>query len=159
MHYFDKHIETFEGVAALEDYRRCALRTKPVRSLTISEVLCKVAQSIAEEKGRSGKCDHELPKVIYERISANAQVEGRIGELIAFKTTSSEETAAYFLIDDGLATRKRRRMLLDERYSFIGVGTAYHRAHDIITVILLADQISELRESQAASYSRRMRTE
>lgn len=65
-----------------------------------------------------------------------------MGELIALKATSSEETAAYFLIDDGLATRKRRRMLLDEGYGFIGVGTAYHRFHDIITVILLADHVS-----------------
>ena len=86
-------------------------------------------------------------------------MQGRIGELIALKTTSSEETAAYFLIDDGLATRKRRRMLLDGRYGYIGVGTCYHRTHDIVTVILLAEDISELQESQAVAYSRRMREE
>lgn len=48
-------------------------------------------------------------------------------------------------------------MLLDGGYGYIGVGTCYHRTHDIITVILLADEISELRESQSATYSRRIR--
>ena len=90
MSYFDKHIETFEGVAALEDYRKNTFKMRPVRPLNISDVLCKVAQSIAEEKGRTGRNDHESPKVIYERISATAQVGGRIGELIALKTNSSE---------------------------------------------------------------------
>jgi uncharacterized protein YkwD len=74
LHYYDKHIETFEGLAALNDYRKYSQTLKPVRELTISEALCRVAQSIAEEKGRTGRCDHESPKVIYERISATAQV-------------------------------------------------------------------------------------
>jgi uncharacterized protein YkwD len=89
LHYFDKHIETFEGVAALDDYRKNALKYRSVRPLAVSEVLCRVAQSIAEEKGRSGRSEHESPKVIYERISASAHVDGRIGELIALKTSSS----------------------------------------------------------------------
>jgi uncharacterized protein YkwD len=56
-------------------------------------------------------------------------VKGRIGELISLKAHSGEEIATYFLMDDGLATRKRRRMLLDRAYRYIGVGTSYHRHH------------------------------
>lgn len=89
LHYFDKHIETFEGVAALDDYTKYAHRIKSVKALANSDVLSKVAQAIADEKGRSGKSDHESPKTILEMISASAQVEGRIGELIALKATSS----------------------------------------------------------------------
>lgn len=92
-------------------------RSKPVRSLIVSDTLNRVAQSIAEEKGRYGKSDHETPVNICDKISANgAIVEGRIGELICLKANSSEEIAAYFLIDDGSANRKRRKMLLDSRY-------------------------------------------
>lgn len=32
-------------------------------------------------------------------------------------------------------------MLLDSRYEFIGVGSAYHKIHECISVIILADQI------------------
>jgi uncharacterized protein YkwD len=63
---------------------------KSVKSLAISQVLSKVAQAIAEEKGRNGRSDHESPKAIFEKISIGAQVEGRIGELIALKASSSE---------------------------------------------------------------------
>ena len=144
-HYFEKHIETFEGIIALEDYRNWMSKRRSCKPLIVSQALNSVAQSIADQKGLSGKCDHEEPQVIYDRISALAEVQGRIGELISVKAHSSEEIAAFLLIDDGMATRKRRRMLLDEKYSFIGVGTAYHRTHDIITVVLLAESVVEAR--------------
>lgn len=76
-------------MAALDDYRQNALKYRSARPLIVSEVLCKVAQSIAEAKGRSGRSDNESPKAIYECISASAHVDGRIGELIALKTSSS----------------------------------------------------------------------
>lgn len=58
-------------------------------------------------------------------------------------TNSAEETFAYFLLDDGLASRKRRRMLLDPTFKYIGVGTANHSFCGTITVILLAENISQ----------------
>ena len=50
----------------------------------------------------------------------------------------------YFLMDDGLATRKRRRMLLDSQYKYIGVGTAPHSLYGSITVVLLAEKVVPL---------------
>ena len=79
---------------------------------------------------------------------ALAQVNGNIGELIALRCNSAEEASTYFLLDDGLASRKRRRMLLDPRYHFIGVGTAKHKDYDHIHVILLAEEVIDLRASQ-----------
>ena len=70
-----------------------------------------------------------------------AHVEGSIGELIALKANSGEEVATYFMLDDGLASRKRRRMLLDPKYRYIGVGNASHRQHETIMVILLTEQV------------------
>ena len=54
---------------------------------------------------------------------------------------SAEENFAYFLIDDGLASRKRRRMLLDRDYRYIGVGMSSHSTHSAITVIILAESV------------------
>lgn len=66
-------------------------RSKSVRSLIVSDTLNRVAQSIAEEKGRSGKSDHEIPVNICDKIYANGAIaEGRIGELICLKANSSE---------------------------------------------------------------------
>jgi uncharacterized protein YkwD len=42
------------------------------------------------------------------------------------------------LVDDGLMSRKRRRMLLDPEYKYIGVGSANHTLYGNIVVILLA---------------------
>lgn len=39
-------------------------------------------------------------------------------------------------------------MLLDPRYRHIGVGTANHRQYENIAIILLAEDVSELRASQ-----------
>jgi uncharacterized protein YkwD len=55
--------------------------------------------------------------------------------------SSADEIATYFLIDDGLASRKRRRMLLDPVYRYMGVGHAAHSTFGLITVILLAETL------------------
>lgn len=47
------------------------------------------------------------------------------------------------LVDDGLATRKRRRNLLDPDYNFIGVGVAPHSQFGYITVMILAHEVLE----------------
>lgn len=50
---------------------------------------------------------------------------------------------SYFLIDDGLNSRKRRKMLLDGNYRHIGVGIAPHKVYSTITVILLAERVRD----------------
>jgi len=52
----------------------------------MSDVLCRVAQKIAEEKGINGRTNHEHPQLIYERIANESKVNGSIGELIALRT-------------------------------------------------------------------------
>ena len=56
---------------------------------------------------------------------------------------SNEEILSYFLIDDGLNSRKRRKMLLDGKYKYIGVGIAPHKIYSMITVILLAEEVKD----------------
>ena len=42
-------------------------------------------------------------------------------------------------------------MLLDSKYKYIGVGTARHRQYDTITVVLLAEDLTEMRASMQES--------
>jgi uncharacterized protein YkwD len=70
-------------------------------------------------------------------------VDGKICELIALGTDSSDETFSYFILDDGLVSRKRRRMILDPVFKYVGIGTSYHRKYNKITVLLLAENVSQ----------------
>ena len=66
-------------------------------------------------------------------------MDGKIGELVSLCASTPNEVSSYFLIDDGLASRKRRRMLLDPVYKYIGVGQSVHSQYQTVTVILLAE--------------------
>ena len=54
-------------------------------------------------------------------------------------------------MDDGLATRKRRRMLLDPSYRYIGFGSAPHTLYGTINVILLAQKVTPLEHSSSSN--------
>lgn len=62
---FDKSIETFEGVDALNDLQAYLNRYKSTDRLEMSEALCSVAEKIAVEKGINGRTDHDQPQRIY----------------------------------------------------------------------------------------------
>lgn len=64
-------------------------KTAPVGYLTMSEALNRAAAAIATDKGNLGRADHEAPRAIFERISVNAKVEGRVAELISLKAHSA----------------------------------------------------------------------
>jgi uncharacterized protein YkwD len=55
-----------------------------------------------------------------------------------------EEIVQWLLIDDGLASRKRRRTLLDPAFRYIGIGTALHETYGVVTVIVLAEDVVSL---------------
>lgn len=55
----------------------------------MSEALNRAAAAIATDKGNLGRADHEAPRAIFERISVNAKVEGRVAELISLKAHSA----------------------------------------------------------------------
>jgi len=44
-------------------------------------------------------------------------------------------------------------MLLDPNYKYIGIGTASHKTQEIITVILLADNVTEFSSASRAHLS------
>jgi uncharacterized protein YkwD len=110
---------------------------RPTSNVIESAPLDRIAQEIANEKGQRGEINHESPLSIYQRVLKIARIEGKVCELISLGTDGADETFSYFLIDDGLASRKRRRMLLDPVFKYIGVGSAYHAKYNKITVILL----------------------
>jgi len=50
----------------------------------------------------------------------------------------------WLLMDDDLASRKRRLTLLDPKFNYIGIGSRLHKEHGIVTVIVLAEEATSL---------------
>ena len=48
------------------------------------------------------------------------------------------------LIDDGLASRKRRSTLLNPEFRYVGIGSYMHEIHGVVTVIILAEDVQSL---------------
>ena len=47
----------------------------------------------------------------------------------------------WLLIDDGLASRKRRSTLLNPEFRYVGIGSYMHEIHGVVTVIILAEDV------------------
>lgn len=135
---FNKRIDTFEGPKALDDMYYYLKSLEPTRQMIESPALTRAAEFIAKEKGLRGEFSHEKPRVINQKVEELGKMEGKVGELMCFGTNSPLEAVSYFLMDDGLASRKRRRMLMDPQYHYVGVGSAPHQTYGSVTVILLA---------------------
>ena len=59
-------------------------------------------------------------------------------ELMELSGVDSKEIVFELLVDDGLASRSRRKALLSPVYNFVGIGHARHRVYGCITVMILA---------------------
>lgn len=81
---------------------------------------------------------------LLERSKDYAVVKGKLSELYDFGGESGEEIVEWLLIDDGLASRKRRNILLNPQFQYIGIGTSLHNVHGVITVIVLAEDVISL---------------
>lgn len=79
-----------------------------------------------------------------ERSKEYAVVKGKLSELYDFGGEDSEEIVEWLLIDDGLASRKRRNTLLNSQFQYIGIGTSLHSVHGVVTVIVLAEDVISL---------------
>lgn len=79
-----------------------------------------------------------------QRCKQYGVVRGRLSEVYEFGGNSAEEILECLLIDDGLASRKRRKTLLDPIYNYVGIGTSYHEKYGTVTVVILAEDIISL---------------
>lgn len=113
--------------------------------LNWSYALHTVADIFSHELGSSGTTSHfdSRGRDLKTRLAERCAVRGKVVELIQVSGTESKEILTEMLVDDGLATRKRRRNLLDPSYHHIGIGVAPHSIYGYITVIILAEMVTE----------------
>jgi uncharacterized protein YkwD len=119
---------------------------RPIKPLKWSFSLHVVADDQAQYLGNSGLATHLGPdnSKLPERVAPYAVINGRVNELIELGSYNSLDILMDLLVDDGLVTRKRRKALLDPNYEYVGIAWSMHKAHGFCTVIVLAENISEL---------------
>jgi uncharacterized protein YkwD len=138
----DIPIQTFEGVAAVDEAIAAAKRSKPVPELELSAGLSRAAREHARELGKAGTMDHSGKdgSSPFERMRRHGEMDGMAGENIGTAMHNRAEFSVIDLfVDDGVQGRGHRKNLLTPRYKVVGVGCAPHRAYGTICVMDFAE--------------------
>jgi hypothetical protein len=147
-HYFDncvrsgdQLVKSLEGVSPLEEL--IGDLGIPVSSLplTWSFELHTTADLFAQDIGEHSLTGHVDSNGRNLQSRLLCRVRGKVAEIIQLSGTDSKEILTELLVDDGLATRSRRRNLLDPDFTTVGIGVAPHKHHGYVTVIILAQKV------------------
>jgi uncharacterized protein YkwD len=106
-----------------------------------------IADEQARRLGENGLATTEgssLHRSLQERAREYTVVKGKLSEVCEFGGESGGEIVEWLLIDDGLASRKRRNTILNPVFKYIGIGTALHSVYGVVTVVVLAEEVVSL---------------
>jgi uncharacterized protein YkwD len=145
---FRNTIKTREGVAAFNDLIADLTKRHSIHSpLKWSFGLHMIADEQARRLGEAGLVTTEGSSChvsLQERSKEYAVVKGKLSEVYEFGGSSGEEIVEWLLIDDGLASRKRRNTILNPAFQCIGIGTSLHSTYGVVTVLVLAENVISL---------------
>lgn len=130
---FRNQYKTREGPQALENLIQDFMQRSPMgKRLKWSFALHMAADEQASILGQRGIYTTEgtsYHKTLPERVKDFAIVKGRLSEVYEFGGRTPNEILEELLIDDGLASRKRRNTLMDPIYNYIGIASSYHESN------------------------------
>jgi uncharacterized protein YkwD len=142
----DMPIQTFEGVAAVDEAIAAARASKPLPEFRVSAGLGRAAREHAKEIGAAGTIDHfgKNGSSPFDRMKRHGRLDGMAGENIGTAMHGAGEFVVIDLfVDDGVEGRGHRKNLLSPRYHVVGVGCAPHKAYGTICVIDFAEGFEE----------------
>lgn len=138
-------IETFEGVAAVDEAIAFLKTASPVEPYKFSDGLNKAAQAqladLIENSslGHTGKDGSDLPT----RLAKFGKVTGRNAENIAFYAESPRNIVIRMIIDDGLKTRNHRKNLFSTELKLIGIAFGKGKSGEGLCVLDFAAAFAE----------------
>ncbi|WP_428264133.1 CAP domain-containing protein [Haliangium sp.] len=134
-------LQTFEGVAAVDEAIAVARRTEAIPVLEVSAGLSRAARRHAEEIGRAGTIDHRGADGSgpFDRMRRHGEVFGMSGENIGTGHDVAAHMVVDLFVDDGVASRGHRDNLLEGRFRIVGVGCAPHRHYGTVCVFDFAE--------------------
>lgn len=131
---------SIEGVRAVDDAIAALERAVPVARLRSGDILDAAAADHAGWQASSGEIGHQARgQGPGERVMARGG--GRfVSEVISYGQRSPRDVVRQLVVDDGVASRGHRHLLLTNHYRFAGVGCDSHPRWGAMCAIKLADQ-------------------
>lgn len=131
---------SIEGTRAVDDAIAALERAIPVARLRSGDILAAAAADHAGWQASSGEIGHQARgQGPGERVMARGG--GRfVSEVISYGQRSPRDVVRQLVVDDGVASRGHRHLLLTNHYRFAGVGCDSHPRWGAMCAIKLADQ-------------------
>ena len=136
-------IQTTEGKAAVEEAIAALKKTRPLPPLEPSYGLSMSARNHVRDIGPKGLVTHEGSggtTSLEQRISRYAQQYNYIGEALSFGPDNPRDVVVDLLIDDAVADRGHRELLLNPKFRHVGVACGKHAIYRTMCAIDLAGE-------------------
>lgn len=130
---------TREGTAAVTEAMTALRRASAVGEMDHGDVLAAAAADHVNAQGRTGQVGH-----VSNGRDPGARVVARgggsyVGEVIAYGGGTPRAVVRQLIVDDGVANRGHRILLLDKRYRYAGVACGPHPKWRTMCVVDVAE--------------------
>jgi hypothetical protein len=129
-------LKTKEGAAAAREAIAVLRDTRPMQPLTYSEPLAQAARDHVRDIGPKGLVSHEgSGGGMSDRLRKRGAQYGYTAEAISFGPDDARSVVIDLIVDDGVKDRGHRKLLLESRFGFAGVGCGPHKVYGTMCVI------------------------
>lgn len=138
-------LETEEGAAAVREAREVLERTRPMGELRWSSGMAAAAADHVRDQGPAGGLEHDGSdgSSPARRVSRYGRWYGTVAENMAFGENPARDVVLQLLIDDGVADRGHRAVMLDRAYGAAGAACGPHARYRQMCVIDFAARYEE----------------
>lgn len=121
-------VRTIEGTAAVDEAIAALEAAPPLPLLASDTRLAAAALAHATEQSRTGAIGHVSADgtTMAARIRQGQVIYSALAETISYGQNRPEDVVRQLLVDDNVPSRGHRKILLDARFHFVGVGCATH---------------------------------
>jgi len=133
-------VRTSEGSGALKEAIHVVGNAAPLSALEPSVGLTRAAREHAADIGPKGLVSHRGSRgeTLRERIIRQGDRYDLSAQSLTFGPDDAGSVLFNLLVDDSVASRDHRRMLLDGRFQHVGIACAPHAAFRTVCVVNLA---------------------
>ncbi|MSQ82600.1 MAG: CAP domain-containing protein [Myxococcales bacterium] len=138
---------TREGPAAVREAIQVLKASKPLPAVQSSAGMTRAAREHATDLGPRGGRGHTGAdgSTVGARLDRRGQWQGVAHEAISFGATNALNTIIELLVDDGVASRGHRAVLLFAPSAMVGVACGSHQQYRSMCVLDLASEFVEAR--------------
>jgi uncharacterized protein YkwD len=144
----DIWLSTSEGKSAINELIAELNKTKPMQILTPSAGMSKAAKEHTKDRASHSTTGHvgSDGSQFWDRVDRYGKInlfQAGGGECLSYGSNTGIDIVLQLLIDDGVASRGHRKILLDSGASKIGVGFGEHPTYNYMCTLDLAFGYSE----------------